>query len=186
MGKDEDGIREQILKVDRRMPREQLERHLIEFIKSHKVCVLSTSKDDVPRATPVTYYAQGTTLYILGDAGTTKLKNLRANPRVSVGIYGPLTSWRSVKGIQITGHATLITEDHAEFEEALRIYNFKERMKESIKGMREALGKDTEKEIQVTRPPKGVVVIKIESKKVELCEYALLPQGLDFRQVWEP
>ena len=185
MGNDENEMREQIVKMNKKMPREQLEQHIVEFIKSHNVCVLSTSKDDIPRATPVTYYSEGTTLYILGDRGTTKLNNLGANPRISVGIADPRTSWLSVKGVQITGQVTLITADDPGFEEALRIYNFEGRMKENIREMRRALGKDTGKEIPVGKTPRGLVAIKIESKKIELCEYALLPQGYNFRQVWE-
>ena len=185
MGNDENEMREQIIKMNKKMPRDQLEQHIVEFIKSHNVCVLSTSKDDMPRATPVTYYSEGTTLYILGDRGTTKLNNISANPRVSIGIADPRTSWLSVKGVQITGQVTLITADNPGFEEALRIYNFKERMKENIEEMRKALGKDTGKDIPQGKPPKSVTVIKVESKKIELCEYALLPRGYDFRQVWE-
>jgi len=185
MGNDENEMREQIMKMNKKMPREQLEPHLVEFIKSHNVCVLSTSKDDIPRATPVTYYSEGTTLYILGDRGTTKLSNISANPGVSIGISDPRTSWLSVKGVQITGQVTLITADNPEFEEALRIYNFKERRKENIEELRKALGKETGKEIPLDKPPMGLVVIKVESKKIELCEYALLPRGYNFRQVWE-
>ncbi len=185
MGNDENEMREVIMKMNKKMPRDQLEQHLVEFIKSHNVCVLSTSKDDIPRATPVTYYSEGTTLYILGDRGTTKLNNIGANPRISIGIADPRISWLSVKGVQITGQVTLITADNPEFEEALRIYNFKERRKENIEELRKALGKDTGKEIPQGKPPKGLTVIKVESKKIELCEYALLPRGYDFRQVWE-
>ncbi len=185
MGNDESEMREQIMKVNKKMPRDQLEQHLVEFIKSHNVCVLSTSRDDIPRATPVTYYSEGTTLYILGDRGTTKLNNISANPRISIGIAEPRTSWLSVKGAQITGQVTLITADNPGFEEALRIYNFKERMKENIEEMRKALGKETGKEIPQAKPPRGLTVIKVESKKIELLEYALLPRGYAFRQVWE-
>ncbi len=185
MGNDENEMVEQVMKVNKKMSREQLEQHIVEFIKSNNVCVLSTSKDDIPRATPVTYYSEGTTLYILTDRGSTKLSNIGANPRMSIGISDPRTSWLSVKGIQITGQVTLITADNPEYEEALRIYNFQERMKENIAEMRKALGKDPGKEIPVGKPPKGLTVLKVESKKIELCEYALLPRGYDFRQVWE-
>jgi len=185
MENDENEMRELIMKVNKKMPRNQLEQHIVEFIKLHNVCVLSTSKDDIPRATPVTYYSEGTTLYILGDRGTTKLNNISANPRISIGIADPRTSWLSVKGVQITGQVTLITADNPEYEETLRIYDFKERMKKNIEEMRKALGKDTGKEIPQAKPPGSLVVIKVESKNIELCEYALLPRGYDFRQVWE-
>jgi len=186
MGNDENEVREQVMKMNKKMPREQLEQHIVEFIKSHDMCVLATtSKDNIPRATPIWYNSKGTTLYILTDRGSTKLGNIEANPRMSIGISDPRTSWLSVKGVQITGQVTLLTTDNPEFEEALRIYNFKERMKENIEEMRKALGKETGKEIPQGKPPRGLVVIKVESKKIELCEYALLPRGYDFRQVWE-
>jgi nitroimidazol reductase NimA-like FMN-containing flavoprotein (pyridoxamine 5'-phosphate oxidase superfamily) len=181
----ENEMREQVMQVNKKMPREQLEAHLIEFIKSNNVCVLSTSKDDIPRSTPVTYYSEGTTLYILTDQGSTKLDNIEANPRISIGISAPRTSWLSVKGLQITGQVTLITAGNPGFEEALTVYNFQERVKENMQEMRKALGKDTEKEIPLIKPPKSLVVMKVESKKIELCEYALLPRGYDFRQIWE-
>jgi len=179
-------MREQIMKINKKMPRDELEQHLADFIKSHNVCVLATaSKDGVPLATPIWCNSKGTTLYMVADAGTTKLANIRANPRVSIGINDPRPSFQSVKGIQIWGEAKLITEDNPEYEEALKNYQFQERTKTVTRQIAELLGMEPPEETGEIKVPRDVTIIKVEAKKIELCEYALLPRGYDFRQVWE-
>ena len=155
-------------KATKQMSKDELERHISVFIKTHNMCVLCTARDNIPRATPIEYWADGTTLYIVADPGT-KRENIKANPKVSVGIFDPLVGTLSVKGMQITGEAMLLTGDNPEYDEAL------------IMRRRELVGED----IGDFKPPKGRTLIKVESKKIELCEYALLPRGYDFRQVWE-
>lgn len=149
------------------MPRDQLEQHIIEFIKSHNVCVLATAKDNIPRATPLEYEAEGTTLYIMTEGGT-KLENLKANPQLSAAIYNPLHGWLTVKGIQISGQPKLLTHSDAEYPDAWKIFNRANAGKE---------GWDT--------PPKGGTLLIIESQKIELIETALKEQGYKIRQVWK-
>ncbi|MFC2069038.1 pyridoxamine 5'-phosphate oxidase family protein [Chloroflexota bacterium] len=155
-------------KVTAQMLRDQLEQYIVKFLKSHNMCMLATAKDNVPRATPIEYYSDGTTVYMIGDPGN-KLDNIRSNPQVSIGIHDPLTGWLSVKGAQITGEATLITEDNPEHLEAMKIYKWWELGKE--------LGQD--------KPPSGRIIIKIEAKKIEIVEIALKQRGYAARQVWE-
>lgn len=152
-------------RVTKQMPRDELEQHISEFLVSHNMCVLATSKDDVPRATPIEYHSKGTILYMVGDPST-KIRNIRANPQVSIGIHDPFDgNWLSVKGIQITGHATLITRENPEYSEALNIYNL-QRMENEVEGRR-------------------LTIIKVQSKKIELTEIALRKRGYAARQVWE-
>ena len=185
MGNKIDEMRQVIMKINKKMPRDQLEQHIVEFIKSHDMCVLATtSKDNIPRATPIWYNSEGTTIYMVGDEGT-KLNNIRANPRVSIGIHDIRTSFQSVKGIQITGQATLITADNPECEEALRIYQFQERTKRVRKEMAELLGMEPPEEIGKFKPPKDMTMIKIEARKIALIETALLAGGYTAGQVWE-
>jgi len=149
------------------------------------MCVLATaSKDNIPRATPIWYNSEGTTLYMVGDEGT-KLNNIRANPRVGIGIHDIRTSFQSVKGIQITGEAMLLTGDNPEYEEALRIYNFKERTKKVRKEMAELLRMEPPEEMGEVKPPKDITMIKIEAKKIALIESALLARGYAAQQFWE-
>ena len=149
------------------MPREQLEKHVVEFIKSHNVCVLATARDNIPRATPLEYEADGTTLYINVGPGR-KIDNLKANPQVSAGIHDPLHGWLSVKGVQITGQAVIITDSDAEYPDAWKIFNHANAGKE---------GWDV--------PPKGYTLLKILAQKIELFEAALKQQGYKIKQVWE-
>jgi len=177
-------MRKKLSKINKKMPRDELERHIVEFLDSHDMCVLATSKDNIPRATPIRYGSKGTTLYMTGDPGT-KLDNIRANPRVSIGIHDPRTSWLSVKGVQITGQATIINEDNPEYEESLRIYKFYERLKEVIKEIGEVTGIEIPEEVLGEKPSGALAIIKVEAKKIELMESALVQRGYDARQVWE-
>ena len=149
------------------MPIDMLEQHIVEFIKSHNVCVLATAKDNIPRATPLEYEADGTTLYI--DAGPgKKTENIKANPVVRAGIHDPLHGWLSCKGVQITGQARLLADTDAEYPSAWRIFNRANAGKE---------GWDT--------PPAGRTLMIIEAQKIELFETALRQQGYKMRQTWE-
>ena len=185
MGSKIDEMREVIMKINQKMPRDQLEQHIVEFIKSHDMCVLSTSKDDIPRATPIWYNSEGTTIYMVADEGTTKLDNIRVNPRVSIGMHDPRPSAKSIKGIQITGEAMLITEGNPEFEEALRIYQLRERTKRVTRELAELVGMESPEEIGETELPKDVTIIKVEAKKIAFIETALLQRGYAAEQVWE-
>jgi len=149
------------------MPRDQLEQHLSEFMKSHNVCVLATTKDNIPRATSLEYEAEGTTLYIVVDQGR-KIENMRANSQISVAIHDPLHGWLTVKGIQITAKAKLLTDSDAEYPGAWKIFNRANAGKE---------GWDT--------PPKGRTLLIIKPQKIELIETTLREKGYEMQQVWE-
>ena len=43
-------------KITTEMPREQLEEHISSIIKELTMCTLITSKDDIPRGTPLEYF----------------------------------------------------------------------------------------------------------------------------------
>ncbi len=149
------------------MPRDQLEQHLIEFIKSHNVCVLATAKDNIPRATSLEYEAEGTTLYIMVGQGT-KIENMRANPQISADIHDPLHGFSTVKGIQITAQAKLLTDSDTEYPGVWKIYNKANADKE---------GWDI--------PPKGRTLLVIQPQKIEFIEAALREKGYKMQQVWE-
>ena len=149
------------------MPKDQLEKHLIEIIKSHNVCVLATTKDNIPRATSLEYEAEGVNLYIMVGPGR-KIENMRANPQISADIHDPLHGWMTVKGLQITAEAKLLTDSDAEYPGAWKIYNKANADKE---------GWDI--------PPKGRTLLVIEPRKIEFIETALSEKGYKMQQVWE-
>ena len=75
----------------------------------HRNClVLATSKNDVPRATPLEFFNEGLNIYIIGEPGG-KIANLRKNPKVSAAIYEqPLDHSKKQKSLQLFGRAELI------------------------------------------------------------------------------
>lgn len=76
-------------------------------------CALGTCKNNIPRVTPVDFFNDGLTLWILGDPGG-KLGNIRSNPNVSVGIYTRMDHSKENRSIQLWGKASLITKRHQE------------------------------------------------------------------------
>ena len=156
-------------KVTARMPRDELEQHIIEFIESHNMCVMATAKDNAPRATAIEYFPVGTTLYMVGDPGT-KIEHMKANPQVSICIHDPLTTgFFSVKAVVIMGKPTLIANDNPEYYEAWRICQWEK----------------VSKELGLTEPPKSLLMIKIEAKSIKLLENVLKLRGYASTQVWE-
>jgi nitroimidazol reductase NimA-like FMN-containing flavoprotein (pyridoxamine 5'-phosphate oxidase superfamily) len=70
-------------------------------------CVLCTVHDGRPRATPIDFFVDGMTLWLAGEPGL-KIRNIRSNAQVAVGIYHPVDHSVLNRSLQIHGTATLI------------------------------------------------------------------------------
>jgi PPOX class probable F420-dependent enzyme len=94
-----------------------------ELVRWARVCRLATvSAEGVPHAVPVCHALQGQKLYIGSGDDATKVRNLGANPRVSVVVDEYSDHWGSLKGVMIQGRARLI-ERGPEFTRArARLY----------------------------------------------------------------
>ena len=160
----------------KKLPDDELKERILKFLKEQAMCVIATCKDDVPRATPLEYFSAGTTLYIAPDPGT-KIVNIAANPRISVGIFNYVNpdwlagDWKRTKGVQITGDATLLTPDDPEYAHAMEVYHWEPFLK--------ALGRTKDD------GPKPGNMVKVESRKIEYREGALMLEGYASAQVWE-
>ena len=154
-------------RITTQLPRTEQEQMIYAFLKSHNMCVLATCHENIPRATPIEYYADNMTIYMMTDEGT-KLANIRLNPRVSIGIHDPLSDWLSIRGLQITGGVTLFRDDSLEYWDAMKIYRW------------DNLGKD----LGWTKPPKGYVVARIIPDKAEYLDLSLKARGYSEKQVW--
>lgn len=163
-------------KYTAKLPDDELKERILKFLKEQAMCVIATCKDDVPRATPLEYFSEGTTLYIAPDPGT-KIVNIAANSRISVGIFNdvnpdwPGGDWKRTKGVQITGEAKLLTPDDPEYAHAMEVYNWEPFLK--------ALGHTRD---DGPRPGK---MLKVEARKIEYREGALMLEGYASGQVWE-
>lgn len=138
------------------MSQQELENHISEFLTQSNMCVLATCSGDVPRATPIEYRSKGLTLYLACEPGT-KLKNIQANPNISVGVYFRYTGLESARGIQIAGKATIIAKGTKEFDEGLVAYQWEK----------------TAKEFNLQQFPSVLNLIKIDPVKFELTDMFL-------------
>lgn len=91
-------------------------------LKHGLACVLCTVHDGMPRATPIDFFADGMTLWLAGEPGL-KIRNIRSNAQVAVGIYHPVDHSVLNRSLQISGTASLIpyAGHEQEFIERLKI-----------------------------------------------------------------
>jgi len=158
-----------------KLPDDNLKERICNFLKEQAMCTLATSLGDIPRATLLEYFSEGTTLYINGDPGI-KIRNIQANEKVCITVYNMVhpdwlsDDWKSIKAARITGEATVLEPDDTESIQA---------RKEIIEWQpfAQALGRD--------EPPKGSRVIKVEVKEIDYYEFALMLEGYIARQVWQ-
>ncbi len=71
-------------------------------------CSLGTCRDNIPRVTLIDFYNVGLTLWMVGDPGG-KLADMRANPNVSIAIYGMGDRSKGHKSLRLLGKASLVT-----------------------------------------------------------------------------
>jgi nitroimidazol reductase NimA-like FMN-containing flavoprotein (pyridoxamine 5'-phosphate oxidase superfamily) len=150
----------------KRLSAKALEKRIIRFLKKTNMCVLATCSDGVPRATPIEYRSKGLTIYFVGEPGI-KLKNIKDNPNVSIGIFLPYTGWDSAKGAQITGKAKMISRDSLdEFKEGLEAYRWRK----------------IAKEMGMTAFPSDIELVRVDPEKIEFVDASLKKMGYRPRQ----
>jgi nitroimidazol reductase NimA-like FMN-containing flavoprotein (pyridoxamine 5'-phosphate oxidase superfamily) len=148
------------------MPNKELKDYIIKFLADNNMCVFATCLGDAPRATPIEYHSDGLSMFFEGEPGL-KIKNLAANPNVSIGIYLPYTGWDSVKGAQITGKAELVKKGTPEFSECLSAYQWEK----------------TAKQFGITEFPSSLQLIRVDPSKIEFIDMSLKKLGYSPRQV---
>ena len=80
-----------------------------DFVGRERVCRVATSSaDGQPHLVPVCHVVAGGKLYIgSGDEGA-KVRNLKANPKITVTVDLYSDHWGSLKGVMVQGRAKLI------------------------------------------------------------------------------
>ena len=122
----------------------------------HRNClVLATSRNDMPRATPLEFFNEGLTLYMFVEAGG-KTTNIKQNENVCAAVYEqPMRHDVLQKSLQIFGRAELISakDDEKLFKEKARKWN--------MYAVAEALGKPVLKDLNLQGKEKDKMVQKI-------------------------
>jgi hypothetical protein len=94
------------------LSRERLEERILNLLSSQNMCVLATTGPSGPLATPIRYYPLDFAIMFTAAPRSPKLRNIAADPRVSVGIFAPLVSLASSRGAQLFGTARVLDPDH--------------------------------------------------------------------------
>jgi len=144
---------------DKTLSREKLKTLIVEFLKSQGLCVLATCGRGKPRATPVEYFPDGLTLYVLTEGGR-KLENIQENPEVSVAISTSWLGWERSKGVQVSGRATVGEAGSKIFREGVRAFRLRPRQAKAA-------------------IPDILKVIKIVPYEVEYLDLTLKSRGYD-------
>ena len=147
--------------MSEQMPREELEKEVLNFFRKRGELVLCTCSDNIPRATPMDFYTDKASFNIyVGLTPGRKLRNIEENPVVSIGIYTPIKLEGKVQGMQITAtgkeRLILLRPGDPEFENAQAI----------VRGKRK-------------------LILKIIPEKIELLDYDFPKRGYAIFQCLE-
>jgi len=128
---------------------------VIEYLNQHNVLHLATCRDNEPRSTPLEYFNNGLTVYVLSEGGG-KFANLKINPKVSFSIsdpYEPIEDFIGFTGLQVWGIASTFKKntDLKRFEEILK---YRRNLDELKKQGRETMGSELNFNVIIIEPLK--------------------------------
>jgi general stress protein 26 len=92
--------------------RDDVKQKVSNFLSSHAYINLATvSADGTPLAHTLGYASDGATVYFMTDKNTRKAKNITGNPSVAYTVDEDHTELGRIQGIQMTGKASLLTDN---------------------------------------------------------------------------
>lgn len=154
-------------------------------LKHGLACVLATVYNGVPRATPIDFFVDGLTIWCAGEPGL-KIRNIRSNPKVAVGIYHPMDHSKLNRSLQISGTATLLaySDDPNAFIERLKIMGIYDAAAKIVKEMYETRGKQPENfEQELINHLRRFNIIKIEPEEITMLR--IHPTGGTEKNTWK-
>jgi nitroimidazol reductase NimA-like FMN-containing flavoprotein (pyridoxamine 5'-phosphate oxidase superfamily) len=153
----------------KRLDRERLEERILNLLSSQNMCVLATSGPAGPLATPVRYYSLGFAVLFTAAPQSPKLRNIAADPRVSVGIFAPLVGLASSRGAQVFGSARVLSPDDPERAGYWEAFRWE--------------GEHAERGLPLSEPPDSTLVV-VAAERIVYTEHWLRREGCAPRQFW--
>jgi nitroimidazol reductase NimA-like FMN-containing flavoprotein (pyridoxamine 5'-phosphate oxidase superfamily) len=155
----------------KKLDHERLSERILNLLSSQNMCVLATVGPDGPLATPVRFYHLDFDILFTASARSPKMRNLAADPRISIGVFAPLVGQASSRGAQIFGTARLLSPGTDEFEHHWQAYRWQ--------------SDHVERGNSIDEPPLGPLVV-VESQRIVYTEHWLRRDGYAPRQLWRP
>ena len=154
----------------RRLPRERLDERILNLLSAQNMAVLATTGPGGPLATPVRYYSLDFAVMFTAAPRSPKMRNIAADPRVSVGIFAPLTGLASSRGAQLFGEARVLPPGHPSRERYWAAFRWE--------------SEHAERGRPLTEPPSDTLVV-IEPHRIVYTEHWLRRDGFAARQFWK-
>lgn len=147
-------------------------------------CALGTCKDNTPRVTPLDFFNDGLNIWILGDPGG-KLVNIRANPKVAVGIYTRMDHSVENRSIQLWGKASLITyrKQKEAFMAMATKFDIINAVKRAMRRGMINIASEADFETKLEKVLTAETLIKIEPERIAL--FIARPDGTSEKLIWE-
>ncbi len=153
----------------RKLDRDRLEERILNLLSSQNMCVLATVGPDGPLATPVRYYPLDFTLMFTAAPRSPKMRNIAADPRVSVGVFAPLVGLASSRGAQVFGIARVLGPEHPDRARHWAAFRWE--------------NEHAERGRSLSEPPEDPLVV-IEADRIVYTEHWLRREGYAPRQQW--
>jgi hypothetical protein len=117
------------------LSQEELLREIVEYLEINNICTLAFAWNNVPRATPVEYRNDGSTLYVVSEGMSHTFYNhgekqkviewkkmfIERNPLCSVGIISPYFGYKSTRGLRMWGTAQIFHKGDAEWTRGIEL-----------------------------------------------------------------
>lgn len=152
-----------------RLERARLEERILNLLSSQNMCVLATAGPDGPLATPVRYYHLDFAVMFTASLNSPKMRNIAADPRISLGVFAPLVGQASSRGAQVFGHARVLSSEHPQFDHYWGAFRWQ--------------SDHVERSRPIGEPPAGPLVV-IDAERIVYTEHWLRREGFAPRQFW--
>lgn len=152
-----------------RLDRESLEERILNLLSTQNMCVLATTGEDGPLATPVRFFHRDFTVVFTAQADSPKMRNIGRDPRVSLGVFAPLVGQASSRGAQLFGTAAVLSERDRDFHRLMSIYRWQ--------------SDAVERGRSIDQAPTGPLVV-VEADRIVYTDHWLRRTGHAPRQYW--
>ncbi|MEV7628290.1 pyridoxamine 5'-phosphate oxidase family protein [Actinoplanes sp. NPDC089786] len=152
-----------------RLPRNLLEERILQLLRCQNMCVLATTGPDGPLATPVRYYPFGLAVMFTAAPRSPKMRNIAADPRVSIGVFAPLVGLASSRGAQLFGQAQVLPPDDPAQQRYWPSFRWE--------------NEHAERGRPLSDPPRETLVV-VEPTRIVYTEHWLRRDGYAPRQFW--
>lgn len=147
-------------KYDSQLDEQSLKSFIEDFISKRSVASIYTLSKDNSTSTPTEYIYKDEYIYIYSEEGIKFFNSLQSN-KISLSIYDNYTDFHTLRGMQISGVAYIISPKSEIYNEVLKLKNINKWTMSNL-----------------------LSVIKIKIKKVEFLNSEFKKLGYDIKQVY--